>query len=165
MKQDGIKFEIVGLQDVLKALETLPEDLSDKALLEINKKVALIAKQEVEASVPSGDNDKKAESKIENNVIVTRGNKSDKTSVYVAIRNKAFHARFYEKGTASRSTKGKGKYRKGANRGVMPKKPFMEPAYQRAFPKMTEYFANNVRTLLTRSVTRMQKRLAKKLGQ
>jgi HK97 gp10 family phage protein len=40
-------------------------------------------------------------------------------------------AHLVELGTKERTLKGKGKYKAGTRRGMMPKKPFMEPAWNR----------------------------------
>lgn len=46
-------------------------------------------------------------------------------------RYKGYAAHLVEYGTRRRTLKGRGKYRRGTNRGIMPKKPFMLPAWQR----------------------------------
>jgi HK97 gp10 family phage protein len=163
MAKEGISVEILGLEEIKKALAAIPKELTDKVLLEINKNVAKIAQQELQGAAPAGDNTKKAANKIENNVIIARG-KSSKNSVVVSIGRRAFHARYYEKGTGARATKGRGKYRKGANRGSMGKRPFIAPSYVKSYPKMIEYFSANVGKILSRTLTRLQKRQAKKLA-
>jgi hypothetical protein len=44
---------------------------------------------------------------------------------------KGFAAHLVEKGTKKRSLLGKGKYKAGTDRGIMPAKPFMKPAWDR----------------------------------
>jgi hypothetical protein len=44
-------------------------------------------------------------------------------------RYKGYAAHLVEYGTRARRTRGRGKYRAGASRGTMPKRPFMYPAW------------------------------------
>jgi hypothetical protein len=46
-------------------------------------------------------------------------------------RYKGFAAHLVEYGTVNRKLKGRGKYRRGTKRGIMPARPFMEPAWNR----------------------------------
>jgi hypothetical protein len=46
-------------------------------------------------------------------------------------RYKGFAAHLVEYGTRRRKLLGRGKYKRGTNRGIMPRRPFMEPAWNR----------------------------------
>ena len=153
---DNIKFKIEGIEQVNKMLSTLPKELSDRVLLDINKQVGKIVQKELQQNAPEGNNDKSSKQKIEENVVVK---KSDtKTGVLVGFTKKVWYVKLLELGTKVRRTLGKGKYKKRANRGRITRRPFIERSHLNAYPKAVDYFVNNYLKIVNRSLKRLAKR-------
>jgi HK97 gp10 family phage protein len=69
-------------------------------------------------------------------------------------RYRGYAAHLVEKGTRQRYLTGRGKYRRGTNRGVMPAKPFMEPAYQATRQQIVGLYSTEVGKVLLRTMRR-----------
>lgn len=69
-------------------------------------------------------------------------------------------AHLSEFGTVKRSTKGKGKYRAGANRGAMQRKPFVEPSWNRTNKQVEE----RISLATGRVIYRFMRRTIKQYG-
>jgi HK97 gp10 family phage protein len=67
------------------------------------------------------------------------------------------HAHLVEFGTKGRKLKGKGKYKAGTNRGTMPKKPFVQPAFTMTKDTIEKGIAVNI----GKAVVRVMKRYLK----
>lgn len=159
MAQD-FSYAIEGLDVVQKMLKTLPQTVQDKTLYNVFRSAANIVKQEIEQAAPDGDNSKKSKNKIANNIIVKKDKRSS-TGVLIGFHKRAFAARFFIKGTKVRQTKGKGKYKAGANRGEMQRNDFLTPAHTRATPKVIEYVSKNYLSIVNRSLKAQARRLNK----
>lgn len=157
---EDISYKIEGLDIVKKMLATLPQTVQDKVLYNVFRSAANIVKQEIEQAAPDGNNSKKSRNKIANNIIVQKDRRSN-TGVSIGFGKRGFAAKFYVKGTKVRATKGKGKYRSGANRGTMQRRDFLTPAHQRATPKVIQYFATNYLKIVNRSLKAQARKLNK----
>jgi HK97 gp10 family phage protein len=155
MADNGVKFEIEGLAELNKLLESLPKDLQDKLAYDINRQAGNIAAQVIRENVPVGDNDKPADEKLENNVVVAKG--KGKTTVLVGFNKKAGAiARWIEKGTKVRATS------EGENRGEIEPQPFIEKAHQKALPAIISFMNTNYLKLIERSMRKHIKKLNKR---
>src|SRR5205807_2309849 len=94
-----------------------------------------IVKKELSAAAPEGNNDKKSNAKLSSKTTIK---KSDTGGALVGFKKSAFYVKFIEMGTAVRKTKS------GANRGTMPRQPFIEKAYESAAPKAIDYMSTNL---------------------
>jgi hypothetical protein len=75
-------------------------------------------------------------------------------------RYKGYAAHLVERGTGKRTLKGKGKYRAGTDRGVMPARPFMKPAWMRTKDSVQA----SIKGHLARHLYGYMKRTIKKSG-
>jgi hypothetical protein len=69
-------------------------------------------------------------------------------------------AHLIEKGTGKRTLKGKGKYRAGTDRGTMPAKPFMRPAWDRTKDEVL----GSIKGFLAKHLLSYMRRTIKKSG-
>jgi HK97 gp10 family phage protein len=151
------KLDLKGIDAVTKILKTLPQDLRDNVLYDINRAAAKIVKEKLTLAAPDDANETNSKNKIENNVAITKG-RGSRTLVQTGIKKRAFHARFLEFGTRVRKTKGKGKYKRPANRGAVTPRPFIRRAHERATPKVLKYVSSNYLKVINRSIKRFAKR-------
>lgn len=152
-----IKFEILGIKEVQKMLADIPKEFSDKIQFDLNKAAGKIVEKELQQSVPVGNNDKSSKNKAENNTLVTKSD--SKSGVYVGFNKRAWYVKLIERGTKVRQTKGRGKYKKKANRGTVNRKPFIEAAYDRAAPKAVKYLSDNYLKLLNKAIRKQVRKV------
>ena len=121
-----MKVKLVGDRELAKALLGLPDRLDDTALQKANSKAAQPLVDRMHRLSPVGLTGNLADSIG----IVKAGkkNKSELGLITIGPRRKGgfkgFAGHLVEFGTKRRTTKS------GANRGVMPKEPFVEPAWE-----------------------------------
>jgi HK97 gp10 family phage protein len=152
-----IKFEIKGIEEANKMLSQLPKSISNRVLYDINKNAAKIVKKELEESAPDSNSDKKSKNKIASNVIIKKSETG--TGVNVGFAKKTFWVLFQEFGTVVRSLSGKGKYKKGTNRGKIERKPFVQVAHNRVYPRVVDFFVNNYLKIVNQSLKRQSRKL------
>jgi HK97 gp10 family phage protein len=157
---DSFKFSIEGIEEVKKMLEGIPKEITDKIQFDLNRAAAKIVEAELKASVPDGVSDKASADKAENNTMIARSN--TKSGVYVGFSKRAWYVKLIERGTKVRQTLGKGKYIKGANRGSIERKPFIEAAYLRAAPVAVEYLSTNYLKLVEKAIKKQSIRITRK---
>jgi len=130
-----LNLNITGIKEIDDCLKQMPIKLTDKVLQNAGAKAAKPLVTREQLSAPEGPTGNLVDS-----IGVVKGsfNQIGRGQREVGVvtvgprrrgRYKGFHAHFVEYGTKRRETKGKGKYKAGADRGVMPKKPFVEPAF------------------------------------
>lgn len=73
-------------------------------------------------------------------------------------RYRGFAGHLVEKGTRARYTTGKGKYRRGTYRGIMPAKPFMAPAFEQTKAQVIGLYNTEVGKVLLRTMKRHLKK-------
>lgn len=157
---NSISFQIEGIEAIKKMLSDLPKSVSEKVQSDLHRQGAKIVADELKAAAPEGDNSKKSKNKVVNNILVKRGAGS---SWAIGFSKRAgYIARFNEYGTKVRATTGKGKYKAGANRGTMQRRPFVRQAHERAYPKAVDFMVKNYAKIVNRSVKSQANRLKKK---
>lgn len=159
-KRSDIKFEIEGLEEVKKMLRTLPQQVNDKIIYDINRQAANIVKKELEDSAPDSNTSKKSKNKIANSIVIAK-QRGSKSGVNIGFKKRVWYVTLMERGTKVRTLKGKGKYKKGTNRGKITRKPFVSQAHQRAFPKAVQYFTDNFLKIVNRSIKKQLRRVNK----
>ena len=117
-------FEIRGMEQLLRKLQKLPEDVARDVATAALMKVAEPVVDEAKARAPrrtgAGASHIEAASRRQGTFeFAVSVGPSVKTQ---ASRREGFYLRFVELGTGPRSTKA------GASRGSMPRKPFLRPA-------------------------------------
>lgn len=131
-----INLNITGVKEIDNVLKQMPLQLTDRVLSAAGVQSAKPLIDREKALAPEGPNGHLVDSigavrsAFRN---VSAGNREVGEVIVGPRRRKGryygFHAHLVEYGTKKRATKGRGKYRAGSNRGVMPKKPFVLPAF------------------------------------
>lgn len=156
---DSLKFELKGASEVAAALKTLTTNQRAKVYLKMNRNAANVVKKRLQAASPSD--------KIRKAVKVEKS-KTNTTGVVIGFMKKAFHVKFLEFGTAIRTVKGKRKGRfKGANRGKMTPRPFVERTHDQAGSelqvKLGETYKEEMNKALNAELKKVNNKI-KKLG-
>lgn len=149
MKKDKFKLEIIGLEETIQMLDSLPKLLNNKIQLDISRRAGNIAKKVIQSHTPS----KRAKKAVK----VTRS-KQFKYGVSVGYTTKGGHlARWIEKGTKDRKTK------KGVSRGRMPAKPFIVSAHKDAADKVMRFMEGQYLKLLDNAIRKQVRAINKKI--
>lgn len=152
---------ITGVKEIDDCLKAMPRDLTDKVLQTagVNAAKPLISKAKLMAPEgPTGN--------LVDSIGAIKGRKSASRNigqVSVGPRRggnyKGYAGHLVEYGTRARYTKGRGKKRKVKNayRGIMPKKKFMEPAFQATRTQILSSYNTEVSKVLVRTMKRTLK--------
>jgi hypothetical protein len=150
----AFEINMTGLDDVLKAIDDLPRELGAKVLQDI---AANAARKIVINNLKDNAPNFKTHSVSKALRVVKTGYSSGIGSRVAIDRKKGYFLRWYELGTVQRFTKGKGKRKTRANRGVMPSKPFIGPAFARSGPQVIQYLQQNIYKVAMRTIKRRLK--------
>lgn len=134
----SVKISVTGIKEIDEVLKGMPLQLSDKVLQSAHAAAAKPLIEKAKLIAPEGPTGNLVDS-----IGAVKGNFNQVASLQREVgqvtvgprrggRYKGYAGHLVEYGTKGRKTKGKGNKRpvRNANRGVMPKKPFMEPAFQ-----------------------------------
>jgi len=156
-------FKIEGIEEVKKMLASLPNSVNEKIQNDLNTKAAYMVKAELEKNAPDGDNDKENKNKIANNVVV-KNVKGSKQAKYIGFTKRAWYVKLIELGSSIRLVKGKNDKYKGANRGSMPRKPFVLNTHNTVAGKVIDYLKSNYVKLVSNSIKKQSKAISRKLS-
>lgn len=152
----GIQFKIEGIKEVQQMLKKLPQAVNDKVSYDINRAAGKIVQQQLQADTPEGINDKASADKASSNVIITRS-KTSKNGVWIGFAKRVWYiVNVIERGVKVRKTK------KGANRGSITRKPFIEESHNKAFPAVVDFLTNNFLKLTNKSLRNQARRIRRK---
>lgn len=122
----SVKLSITGVQEIDKVLKGLPLQLSHRVLSQAHAAAAKPLIEKAKLTAPKGKKGKLVESI--GSVKLPQRKATIVGEVHAGPRRgrgfKGHIGHLVEYGTKQRSNK------RGANRGVMPKKPFMEPSFR-----------------------------------
>jgi HK97 gp10 family phage protein len=146
---DPTRFTLNGAKEVEEMLKKLPLEVQGEILRKINRRGAVIAKEEMQRQAPPG-------SQIPEHIQIVNDEKN-MTGVIVRPSKKVFYARYLEYGTEVRQTD------KGADRGQIPagKKPFIRKAIDIAVPKILKYITPQYSELVKRKIEKYTKNIQK----
>lgn len=149
MVNDVTRFEMAGAKEIDEMLSKLPVAMQGKILRAINRRAAVIAKNELIRNAPPG-------SEIPENIEI-RADKHNISGVIVRPSKKVFYARFLEYGTEVRTTE------KGADRGNIPenKIPFIRRSFADATPKIIDYIVPQYGELILKELEKQNKKVQK----
>lgn len=145
---NGANISITGVKEIDDVFKGLPLQFQDKVLQSANLKSAKPLVEKAKLLAPEGPSGFLVDSigAIRGSFNQVRSLQREVGQVVVGPRRggryKGWHAHLVEYGTRSRVTKGRGRKRKyrNASRGTMPKKPFMEPAFNQTKSQMLARF-------------------------
>ena len=152
------QLDLQGFDDLRKAIDDLKDSIGEKILQDIANKAAKdIIVPDLKQSIPTNESStKKSKNQLANNIkVFKRG-----LGVRVGFdRKKAYYLGWLERGTRTRQTKGRGRYKRGVNRGAISKRPFVGPSFERSVPRVVDYMNKNIIDLATRSLNKRLKSL------
>lgn len=124
------KINVLGLKELQDVFTALPKVYQENVLYQANRAAAkpLIEKEKLLA--PEGPTGRTIDSI---GVIRNKVNRGLGGVIVGPRRSKRYRgnaAHLIEFGTKPRATKGRGKYKASANRGIMPGTPFVKPAFE-----------------------------------
>jgi HK97 gp10 family phage protein len=147
---------VQGLQEIKDFVNGLPKELSHKVMQTVNAEAAQPMVARIHLLAPVGKTGNLADS-----IGVEKPNIKRTTEIGMvhvgprrSSKHRGFHAHLVEYGTKDRVTKD------GVRTGVMPKQPFIKPA----FDQMSGSVLNNINNILGRRVVQFAKRKIKATG-
>lgn len=141
----SVRIILTGHKEIDATLKSLPRELTHKIQQQAHVDAAkpLIEKEKLLA--PEGPTGNLIDSIGAVKVPLKRAREIGEVHVGPRIRRpyRGFHGHLVEFGTKTRELEGKGKYRKGTNRGIMPAKPFVKPALQQTRDRVLARIQNS----------------------
>lgn len=152
----NVKVTLTGVEEIDAVFKGLPTVLQDKVLQDAHAKAVSFTVNRAKLLAPEGPTGNLVDSI---GVVRARGKgRTEMGLVYAGPRrrgkNRAPHAHLVEFGTKRRENK------RGANRGVMPAKPFMQPAWNQTKGEVMRV----IPVELGRKVYAFMRRTIKKFG-
>jgi hypothetical protein len=149
----NVKLSVVGLKEIDNAIKNLPLALQHSTLQAAHAAAAKPLVEREKLLAPEGPTGKLVDSI---GIVKTPFQKAGTVGeVKAGPRRKiAPHAHLVEYGTKVRRLRGRGKYVAGTERGIMPKKPFAQPAFTQTKGLIEQGIAVNI----GKSVVRVMKR-------
>lgn len=149
----SVKVSLTGVKEIDSVLKALPKELSHKVLGAAHLAAAkpLIEKEKLLA--PEGPTGNLVDSIGGDKTPISKANALGEVTVGPRRRKpyRGFAGHLVEKGTKRRQNK------KGANRGVMPAKPFAEPAFNQTHKQVENRIAEETGKSLVRSMKKYLK--------
>ena len=150
--------KILGAQEIIKALNSIPKEVSHSIQQQAHVRAAkpLIEKEKLLA--PEGPTGNLVDSIGTIKVPIRKATIIGEVHVGPRTRRpyRGHAGHLVEFGTRKRSLKGRGQYKAGTNRGVMPSKPFVRPALQQTQKQVLSLIQNET---AKRIIARMKREL------
>lgn len=168
MNNDGVNIEMQNLKEVEEMFNKIGLTVKQQAAIwyKLNSKAGRHVVNALKQNAPSGDNDKKPQNKIENNVIMAKS-KDNPTGVWIGFKKRAWYVKLIELGVNTvRIVKGKrkGKY-KGASRGTLDAQPFIQRSHEQAtsavIKELNEDYLKNINNILIKETKRVNNKIKK----
>jgi HK97 gp10 family phage protein len=149
----SVKISITGLKEIDDVLKAMPKELTHSVLGSAHAAAAKPLVNRMQLTAPEGPTGKLVDSI---GIVRTSVKRTDNLGeIKVGPRRKrAPHAHLVEYGTKARRLKGRGKYKAGTERGVMPKKPFVKPSFQQTKTVVEQGIASHIGRALSRTMKR-----------
>lgn len=151
-----MKVSVTGLKEIDDVIKNLPKAVQHSVLQSAHAAAAKPLVSAMKLTAPEGPTGNLVDS-----IGIVKGNvkrANEIGEIKVGPRRpKGSHGVLVEYGTKRRKLRGKGKYKAGTDRGLMPAKPFVEPAFVRTKGIVEKGIAENI----GKSVIRLMKRYLK----
>jgi len=153
------KISVTGVKEIDRMLRNLPKEMNHKVQQQAHRAAAkpLITREKLLA--PEGPTGRLVDSIGVVSVPKRRADFVGEVHVGPRIR-RPYRGRvghLVEFGTKPRTLRGRGKYRRGTYRGIMPAKPFVAPAFQQTHRQVLDGIKTNL-------AKRLRARMKKDLG-
>jgi HK97 gp10 family phage protein len=154
----SVKISITGIKEIDNVLRNLPKEITHQVLSSAHSAAAKPLVQRMQLTAPEGPTGNLVDSI---GIVRSSVKKADNLGeIKVGPRRgryKGHHAHMVEYGTKPRTLKGRGKYKSGTKRGVMPKKPFVKPAFRQTKTEVERGIAVQVGRALARKMKQLLK--------
>lgn len=151
-----LKVSLTGYKEIDNLFKNLPKPFTHQFFSSVHADAAKPLVQKEKLTAPEGPTGNLVDS-----IGVVKSSVKKATQLGLVTvgprrkgKYKGYAAHLVEEGTEERKLKGRGKYKRGTKRGVMPAKPFVEPSYQ-ATKRVVE-------AGITKSIGKMMVRTMKK---
>lgn len=154
----NVKISVTGLQEIDNCIKQLPQAFQHSVLVSAHAAAAKPLVERMKLTAPEGPTG----NLVDSIGIVRSSLKKANVIGEVKVgprrgRYKGNHAHLVEYGTKARKLRGRGKYKAGTERGVMPKHPFVKPAFAQTKGIVEKSISEN----LGKSVIRLMRRTLK----
>lgn len=147
----SVNIAITGIKELDNVLKMMPRALDDKFMTQVNTERAKVLVQKMKLTAPEGPTG----NLVDSIGTVKKRKAQELGTVWTGPRRKGgykgFAGHLLEFGTKQR------KNRKGANRGVMHKKPFAKPSFDATKGQIEGGIAESVAKVLVRTMRRYLK--------
>ena len=136
----NVKISVTGVREIDNVLKAMPKELTHQTLGSAHLAAAKPLIEKAKLLAPEGPTGNLVDSIGGVKAPIKKANTIGEVNVGPrrTRQHRGHHGHLVEFGTKPRANK------KGANRGVMPKKPFMEPAFQQTQNKVEQGIATEV---------------------
>lgn len=143
-------ISVTGVAEIDKVLRELPKQMTHTILGAAHAAAAKPLVTKAKLLAPEGPTGNLVDSIGATKTNIKKANKLGEVRVGPRRKGglKGFHGHFVEYGTRRRRTK------KGANRGVMPAKPFMKPSYHATKNEVERQIAVSIGKVMVRTMRR-----------
>lgn len=155
----GVTISVTGAREIDQVLKNLPDAVSHKVMSAAHAIAAKPLVEREKSLAPMGPTGNLIESIGVIRSSFAKANEIGEVKVgpRKGGRYKGFAGHLVEYGTRVRKTKGRGKYKKTANRGTMKAKPFAEPAFIQTKDEVEKRIGTEVAKSLNRTMKRFLK--------
>jgi hypothetical protein len=159
-----LKLDVTGIKEIDTLLKQMPLKLSDRVLQNASARAAKPLVEKEKLLAPEGPTGNLVDS-----IGVVRGSfnqlgRGQRLVGEVSVgprrrgRYKGHAGHLVEYGTKKRTTKGRGRVKVPSNRGIMPKKPFVKPAFQATRNHVLQIYNQEVAKVLLSTMRRTVKK-------
>lgn len=156
----SVKVSVTGLNEIDTLLKKLPDNVKHSVLSSAHANAAKPLVTKMQLLAPEGPTGNLVDSVGVVKMNIKRANAVGEVRVGPRRkgRYKGYAGHLVEFGTKQRYTRGRGKYRAGASRGIMPKKPFVEPSFHQTKTQVEKNIAVSIGKSMVRTMRRYARR-------
>lgn len=154
----NVTLSVTGEEAIDRVLREMPLALTHKVLGQAHYAAAQVLVEKQKLLAPEGPTGNLVDSIGATKTSISKADSLGEVRVGPRRggKYKGYAGHLVEYGTVQRKLRGKGKYASG-NRGVMPKKPFAQPAFQATKGQIENSIALNIGKVLIRTMKRTLK--------
>lgn len=153
---DKSSIQLTNMDKLKSTLKQIPDKMASKVVVQMEREILnKIVKPAIKSKNPYPQY---------NQDIKISKRKGRNPSVGIGFSSDAYPLRFIEYGTNQRQIKGKGYYSKTANRGIMPKKPFLERIYKDTVGDVIKKVMDEGSDIITKLILRNMRNQARSIN-
>jgi HK97 gp10 family phage protein len=152
-----VKISVTGIKEIDDVVKNLPTALQHSTLQSAHAAAAKPLVEREKLLAPEGPTGHLVDSIGIVKTPLRKANVIGEVSVGPRWKKGGRHAHQVEFGTVDRKLIGRGKYKAGTKRGIMPKKPFAQPAFTQTKDAVEKGIAVNIGKAVVRVIKRYLK--------